>query len=142
MEFFLYLNNTWLKSDINKWYESANPMMCSTNNSLEAHNNVLKRDYTGRMKVSMGQLIEKLKEMVTNWSKNPVEIRNRESEVSMSTRKQAEELLEKLDKFILFRPAKSIDRPIVKKEKGIVRGTLKYVGIFNLMRIMQTPNQI
>ena len=48
----------------------------------------------------------------------------------MSTRKQAEELLEKLDKFILFRPAKSNDRPIVKKEKGIVRGTLKYVGIF------------
>ncbi len=68
--------------------------------------------------------------MVSNWSKNPVEIRTRESEVSMSTRKQAEELFEKLDKFILFRPAKSIDRPIVKKEKGIVRGTLKYVGIF------------
>ena len=42
-EFFLYMNKTWLKSDINKWYESANPMLCSTNNSLEAHNNVLKR---------------------------------------------------------------------------------------------------
>jgi hypothetical protein len=129
-EFFLYLNKSWLKSDINKWYESANPMMLSTNNSLEAHNNVLKRDYTGRKKVSMGQLVDKLKEMVTNWSENPVEVRDRESDVSMSTRRKAEELLEKLDKFILFRPAKSIDRPMVKKEKGVVQGTLKYVGIF------------
>ena len=60
--------------------------------------------------------------MVSNWSKNPVEIRTRESEVSMSTRKQAEELLDKLDKFILLRPAKSIDRPIVKTEKGTLQG--------------------
>ena len=59
--------------------------------------------------------------MVSNWSMNPVEIRTRESEVSMSTRKQAEELLEKLDKFILFRTAKSIDRTIVKKEKGTLQ---------------------
>ena len=66
-EFFLYLNKIWLKSDINKWYESASPMMLSTNNSLEAQNNVLKRDYTGSKKVAIAHLLDK--EMVSNWSK-------------------------------------------------------------------------
>ena len=126
-EFFLYFNNTWLNSDINKWYEAANPMMLSTNNSLEAHNNVLKRDYTGRKRLSMPDLVNKLKEMIENWSKNPVE--EKEREPSLPIRKQAEELLKDLENFILFRAAKSNDRAVVKRDIGVVRGTLKYVGI-------------
>ena len=126
-EFFLYFNNTWLNSDINKWYEAANPMMLSTNNSLEAHNNVLKRDYTGRKRLSMPDLVNKLKEMIENWSKNPVE--EKEREPSLPIRKQAEELLKDLESFILFRAAKSNDRAVVKRDIGVVRGTLKYVGI-------------
>ena len=33
-EFYLYFTKVWLQSDIQKWYEAANPMMLSTNNSL------------------------------------------------------------------------------------------------------------
>ena len=35
-----------------------------------------------------------------------------------------------LDKFILFKAEKSLDRPTVKEEEGIVRGKLKAVGVF------------
>ena len=70
-EFFLYLNKVWMSPDLKKWYEAANPMMLSTNNSLESINIVFKRDYSGRKRLSMPHLVEKLKEMVEVWSKTP-----------------------------------------------------------------------
>ena len=102
-EFYLYFTKVWLQSDIQKWYEAANPMMLSTNNSLEANNNVLKRDYTGRMRLSMPNLVEKVKEMAEKWSKDPVKTVSREAEISLSLRKQAEGLLEEIGEFILIR---------------------------------------
>ena len=51
------------------------------------------------------------------------------STVSAATKKSAEELLNKLDKFILFRAGKGSDRPTVKREGGVVSGNLKEVGI-------------
>ena len=115
----MYMTKVWLKSDINKWYEAENPMMLSTNSSLEAQNNVLKRDYTGRKRLSMPHLVEKLKEMVVNWSKNPAAEVDREETVNIDT----------LNKFILFRPVKASDRPMLKEDKGVVTGALKYVRI-------------
>ena len=47
-DFFTYMEDVWMSDDLKNWFEAANPMMCSTNNSLEATNNVLKRDYTYR----------------------------------------------------------------------------------------------
>ena len=128
-EFYLYFTKVWLQSDIQKWYEAANPMMLSTNNSLEANNNVLKRDYTGRMRLSMPNLVEKVKEMAEKWSKDPAKTVSREAEISLSLRKQAEGLLEEIEEFILIRTAKKSDRSIVKVDKGVVTGRLKLIGI-------------
>ena len=72
-EFFLYLNKVWMSPDLRNWYEAANPVMLSTNNSLESINNVFKRDYSGRKRLSMPHLVDKLKEMVEVWSKTPKE---------------------------------------------------------------------
>ena len=104
-------------------------MMLSTNNSLEANNNVLKRDYTGRMRLSMPNLVEKVKEMAEKWSKDPAKTVSREAEISLSLRKQAEGLLEEIEEFILIRTAKKSDRSLVKADKGIVNGCLKLIGI-------------
>ena len=128
-EFFLYLSKVWLSPDLRNWYEAANPMMLSTNNSLESYNNVLKRDYTGRKRLSMPHLVQKLKEMMEESSKNPKKRDKRISTVTTATRKSAEELLDTLDKFLLFRGEISRDRPTVKEDVGIVRGKLKAVGI-------------
>ena len=68
-KFYLYFTKVWLRSDIQMSYEAANPMMLSTNNSLEASNNVLKRDYNGRMRLSMPNFVEKVKDMAEKWSK-------------------------------------------------------------------------
>ena len=128
-EFFLYLNKVWMSPDLRNWYEAANPVMLSTNNSLESINNVFKRDYSGRKRFSIPHLVEKLKEMVEVWSKIPKEKVARVSTVSAATKNSAEELLNKLDKFILFRAGKGSDRPTVKREGGVVSGNLKEVGI-------------
>ena len=129
-EFFLYVKKVWLSPDLRNWYEAANPMMLSTNNSLESSNNVFKRDYTGRKRLSMPHLVQKLKEMMEEASKNPTKTETRISNVTKATKKSAEELLKTLDKFILFRAGKSLDRPTVKENEGIVRGKLKAVGVF------------
>ena len=129
-EFFLYVKKVWLSPDLRNWYEAANPMMLSTNNSLESSNNVFKRDYTGRKRLSMPHLVQKLKEMMEEASKNPTKTETRISNVTKATKKSAEELLKTLDKFILFRAGKSLDRPTVKEDEGIVRGKLKAVGVF------------
>ena len=118
-----------MSPDLRNWYEAANPVMLSTNNSLESINNVFKRDYSGRKRLSIPHLVEKLKEMVEVWSKTPKEKVARVSTVSAATKKSAEELLNKLDQFILFRPGKGSDRPTVKPEGGVVSGKLKEVGI-------------
>ena len=68
--------------------------------------------------------------MMEEASKNPTKTETRISNVTKATRKSAEELLKTLDKFILFRAGKSLDRPTVKEDQGIVRGKLKAVGVF------------
>ena len=62
--FFSYVEKVWMSPDLKNWFEAANPMMLSTNNSLEVTNNVFKRDFTGRRRVSMPNLVQKLKEFV------------------------------------------------------------------------------
>ena len=81
-EFFLYVKKVWLSPDLRNWYEAANPMMLSTNNSLESSNNVFKRDYTGRKRLSMPHLVQKLKEMMEEASKNPTKTETRISNVT------------------------------------------------------------
>ena len=129
-EFFLYVKKVWLSPDLLAWYEAANPMMLSTNNSLESNNNVFKRDYTGRKRLSMPHLVQKLKEIMEEASKNPTKTETRISNVTKATRKSVEELLKTLGKFILFRAEKSLERPTVKEDEEIERVKLKAVGVF------------
>ena len=63
-EFFTYMEDVWMSDDLKNWFEAANPTMCSTNNSLEAMNNVLKRDYTQRKRQSMLHLFGTTKDLV------------------------------------------------------------------------------
>ena len=118
-----------MSPDLKNWYEAANPMMLSMNNSLESHNNVFKRDYSGRKRLSMPHLVDKLKEMVEVWSKTPKEKVARVSTVLPAIKKSAEELLKKLDDYVLFRLGKDYDRPTVKPRGNVVSGELKQVGI-------------
>ena len=62
--FFTYMEDVWMSDDLKNWFKAANPMMCSTNNSLEAMNNVLKRDYTKRKRQSMPHLFGTMKDLV------------------------------------------------------------------------------
>ena len=98
-----------------------NPMMLSTNNGLEGSNNVFKRDFTCRRRVSMPNLVQKLKEFVKGWSKNPIETFDRVSTVSPAVKKSAERLLKNLEDFIRFRKAKDRDRPTVKPRGNVVK---------------------
>ena len=127
--FFSYLEKVWMSPDLKNWFEAPNPMMCSTNNSLEAINNVFKRDFTGCMRVSMPNLVQKLKEFVKGWSKNPKETLDRVSTVSPAVKKSAEYLLNKFEDFLRFRKAKHNDRPTVKPKGDVVIGELKELGI-------------
>ena len=98
--FFSYVEKVWMSPDLKNWFEAANPMMLSTNDSLEATNNVFKRDFTGPRRVSMPNLVQMLKEFVEGWSKNPKETLDRVSTVSPAVKKSAEQLLKKLDDFL------------------------------------------
>ena len=51
------------------------------------------------------------------------------STVPPAIKKSAEELLKKLDDFVLFRQGKDYDRPTVKPKGNVVSGELKQVGI-------------
>ena len=77
----------------------------------------------------MPNLVEKVEEMAEKWSKDPVKTVNREAEISLSLRKQAEELLKEIGEFVLIRTAKKCDRSLVKVEKSVVAGRLKLIGI-------------
>ena len=119
-DFFSYMEKVWMSHDLRYWFEAANPMMLSTNKSLEVTNNVFKRDFTGRRRVSMPNLVQMLKEFVKGWSKNSKETLERVSTVSPAVKKSAEQLLKKLEDFIQFRKAKDRDRPTVKPRGNVV----------------------
>ena len=78
----------------------------------------------------MPHLVQKLKEIMEEASKNPTKTETRISNVTKATRKSVEELLKTLGKFILFRAEKSLERPTGKEDKEIVRVKLKVVGVF------------
>ena len=126
--FFTYMEEVWMSDDLKNWFKAANPMMCSTNNSLEATNNVLKRDYTYRKRVSMPHLFEILDDLVGGWSLNMKQEFDRMQLVPPTVKMIAEDLLKKMEAFILFREAERVDRPTVKARGNLVTGELIEVG--------------
>ena len=99
-------------------------MMLSTNNSLEVTNNVFKRDFTGRRRVSMPNLVQKIKEFVEGWSNNPIQPFERVTTVIPAVKKRAEQLLKSPEELIRFRQAKHEDRATVKPRGNVVCGEL------------------
>ena len=91
-----------MSPDLKNWFEAANPMMLSTNNSLEATNNVLKRDFTQRKRISMPHLFETMKDLVEGWSLNQKQEFDRVQLVSPTVKIKAEQLLKKMEAYLLF----------------------------------------
>ena len=114
--------------DLKNWFEAANPMMCSTNNLLEGANNVLKRISTDRKRLSMSHLFDIMNDLLVEWSSNMKEEYDRMQLVPRSVKIKAEELLKKVEPFILFREAERVDRPTVKVRGNVLNGKLMQVG--------------
>lgn len=66
-EAFLSYMEQWL-TDLPTWYEGMAKRVPSTNNALEAFNNVIKKKATFRKRLPLGRFVNVLKESVRKWS--------------------------------------------------------------------------
>lgn len=128
-DFFTYMEDVWMSDDLKNWFEAVNPMMCSTNNSLEATNNILKREYTQCKRRSIPHLFENVKDFVGDWSLNMKQEFDRMQLVPPTVKIKAEYLLKKMEPFILFRDAKRVDRASVTVRGNVLTGKLIEVGM-------------
>lgn len=67
-EFIHYFNSQWLEKN-SKWYEGIAVGYPSTNNGLEATNSVIKKEYTLRERLPVGQFLHNILELLVRWSK-------------------------------------------------------------------------
>lgn len=67
-DFVAYFKEEWINQNPN-WYEGAMQNVPSTNNALEATNRVLKDDVTGRERLSIGEFISVLADMISRYSR-------------------------------------------------------------------------
>ena len=63
LNFLDYFKEQWLKENFS-WYEGAAPEGPSTNNGIEGTNAVIKRNYTLRERLPVGQFLRTLSDMV------------------------------------------------------------------------------
>ena len=77
-EFLEYFNLQWV-NNLNGWYEGYSPDYPSTNNALEATNNVIKKESTLRERLSLGQFFSTLTKMIESWSneRNPFHVNSK-----------------------------------------------------------------
>ena len=127
-DFFSYMEEVWMCDDLKNWFEAANPMMCSINNLLEGANNLMNRISTDRKRFSMSHLFDIMNGLLVQWSSNMKEEYDRMQLVPRSVKIKAEELLKKVEPFILFREAERVDRPTVKARGNVLNGKLIQVG--------------
>ena len=114
--------------DLKNWFEAANPMMGSINNLLEGANNLMNRISTDWKRFSMSHLFDIMNDLLVQWSSNMKEEYDRMQLVPRSVKIKAEELLKKVEPFILFREAERVDRPTVKARGNVLNGKLMQVG--------------
>lgn len=67
-EFIEYFTDEWIRKNPN-WYEGVKTCVPSTTNALEATNRVLKDDVTGRERLSVGQFISVIADMIGRYSR-------------------------------------------------------------------------
>lgn len=68
IEFIEYFTEEWINQNPN-WYEGVKACVPSTNKALEATNRELKNDVTGRERLSVGEFIFVLTEIIVRYSK-------------------------------------------------------------------------
>ena len=66
-EFLKYFEKQWLNKN-DSWYEGAAIGYPSTNNGIEATNSVLKKHYTFRERLPVGQFFILMENIINNWS--------------------------------------------------------------------------
>ena len=69
-EFFAYLQEGWIFSGENKWYEGAHPWQVSNNQGVEGLNKEIKQSHTFRRRLDIGELVPVLSRLVHEWSEN------------------------------------------------------------------------
>jgi hypothetical protein len=73
-DMYEYINAQWFSSDFNKWQIFRNnPGFANTNSNIESFNNVIKRDFTGRRKLSVKVALDKINDMIEYYSTNYLE---------------------------------------------------------------------
>ena len=77
----------------------------------------------------MPHLFEILNDLVGGWSSNMKQELDRIQLVPPTVKMIAEDLLKKMEAFILFREAQRVDRPIMKARGNLVTGELIEVGM-------------
>ena len=66
-EFIPYMNKSWFTSH-DKWYEGISNFLPSTNNALESHNLVIKKEETLRERMPLSRFLPKCVEVTKKWS--------------------------------------------------------------------------
>ena len=125
--FMLYFNKQWvLNKDARYWYTGSNPQHHTTNNSVEGHNNSLKRDITGRKRLSIPNLFNRLCDWLKEQSKKHSgrKVENRFNSMSSAVKDKASEMFHEDDmqNRLISRKVKPSDRTILDPNFGIVRG--------------------
>lgn len=113
-----------------KWFQASNPQHATTNNNVEGTNNIFKKEYTGRTRLSLPNLFTKLKDLVGNWNNQEAVMFNPEK-VPLNLLQMAEDLMEKCaaEKLLLSKPSQPHHRNLVKHDSGVVRGLVKETNI-------------
>lgn len=74
-KFCEYFEKTWIRKN-SSWYEGYEPLLPSTNNALEATNDVLKRKYTMRRRLDVAPFNTQLFKFVHDFSKSYDSVRS------------------------------------------------------------------
>ena len=72
--FFDYMDEVWINSTENQWYEGANPWHLGNNQGLEGKNQDIKMNYTFRRRLGIGELMNSMALMVKEWSEEDTKL--------------------------------------------------------------------
>lgn len=69
-----YINAQWFTGNFDKWQIFRNkPGFANTNSNVESFNNVIKRDFTNRRKLSVKAALDTINEIITYYSNNDID---------------------------------------------------------------------
>ena len=134
-EFIEYFTKTWVNSDERNWYQAANPQHLTTNNNVEGTNQAIKKEYTGRTRLSFPNMFKKLKALLSNWTRTNHNKEFDAEKIPVNILKLAEELIDKCNRedkeknLLLSKQTKPNHRNMIKTDYGVIRGYVQEVNI-------------